>query len=117
MKHQLRVFQIVVALTTILIVGNTGAQSVAINTISGSHFCAGDTISVTFTATGSWRAGNAFILQLSDPTGSFSNGFRNIGSLVDTLPGTFTIDTTIWARSSTHYRFRILAASPYITSA
>ncbi len=63
-------------------------------------------------------AGNVFLLQLSDPKGSFSNGFRNIGSLFDTVPGTFTIDTTIsYVGSSTHYRFRILAAVPYIISA
>ncbi|HZK76333.1 MAG TPA: T9SS type A sorting domain-containing protein, partial [Candidatus Kapabacteria bacterium] len=54
----------------------------------------------------------------SDPTGSFSNGFKYIGSVADTMPGTFTIDATIPASAgaSTHYRFRILAASPYFTS-
>ncbi len=94
-------------------------QSVTINSISGTSFCTGDSISVHFTATGFWGHRNAFTLELSDPTGSFNNGFLNIGSLIDTLPGTFTINWTIPANTtpSTNYRFRILAAIPYTTSA
>jgi hypothetical protein len=93
-------------------------QSVTINSVSGTSFCEGDSISVTFTASCTWGHKNAFTLQLSDPTGSFSN-FQNIGSIFDTLPGTFTINWTIPASVglSMHYRFRILAAIPYIISA
>ncbi len=100
-----------------LIAGNAGAQSVTIGAIPGSRFCAGDPISVSFTATGTWGRRNAFTLQISDPSGSFSNGFLNLGSLVDTLPGTFTINATMPSAASTHYRLRILAANPYVTSA
>ena len=98
--------------------GSVNAQSVSILPISRTSFCAGDSIAVSFTVTGFFGHRNAFTLQLSDPTGSFSN-FQNIGSLVDTLPGTFTINTTIPVilSSSAQYRFRILAAIPYITSA
>ena len=105
------------AFAIFFIAGNAGAQSVTIDSISGSSFCTGDPISVTFTATGSWGAGNVFLLQLSDSTGSFTNTFQNVGSLFDTLPGIFTIETTIpYGRPSTRYRFRILATSPYVTS-
>ncbi|HYM20258.1 MAG TPA: T9SS type A sorting domain-containing protein [Candidatus Kapabacteria bacterium] len=100
-----------------LFIAAAQGQTVTINSVSGTSFCAGDSISVTFTVTGFWGHRNAFTLQLSDPSGSFSNGFKNIGSLVDTLPGTFTINTIIPWVSSTHYRFRILAAIPFITSA
>jgi hypothetical protein len=93
------------------------AQTIAINSVSGTTFCAGDPLAVTFTATGTWGHKNAFTLQLSNDSGTFDNGFLNIGSLIDTLSGTFTINTTISASSSTHYRLRILAAVPYITSA
>ena len=97
--------------------GLAQGQTIAINSVSGTSFCDDDSISVTFTAAGFWGHRNAFTLQLSDPTGSFSN-FQNIGSLLDTLPGTFTINTAIpFVASSPHYRFRILAAIPYMTSA
>ncbi len=102
----------------LLFAGNAGAQSVTIGAIPGSRFCVGDPISVPFTATGFWGHRNAFTLQLSDEGGSFSN-FQNVGSLLDTLPGTFTINSTIplSANPSGHYRFRIVAALPYTVSA
>jgi hypothetical protein len=108
----------IVICNVLLITSIAVGQSVTINSISGTSFCAGDSISVTFTATGFWGHRNAFTLQLSDPTGSFSN-FKNIGSLVDTLPGTFTINWIIPGNTtpSMNYRVRILAAIPYTTSA
>ena len=95
------------------------AQSVTMGAVPGKSFCSGDPIAVSFRATGFFGHRNAFDLQLSDPTGSFANGFQNIGSLIDTLPGTFMITTTIppTITTSLHYRFRILAAIPYIPSA
>ncbi len=91
-------------------------QTIAISSLSGSGFCSGDSVSVTFTVTGLWGHRNAFTLQLSDPTGSFSSNFQNLGSIVDTLPGTFSINAII-SGSGSHYRIRILGAIPYITSA
>src|SRR5665213_2643904 len=95
------------------------AQSVTIGTIPASSFCSGDPISVSFTATGFWQHKNAFTLQLSDAAGNFTNGFSNLGSIQDTLPGTFTITTAIPGNivSSARYRFRIMGALPYMTSA
>jgi hypothetical protein len=112
-----RSFLFIFAFAFLLITGSAGAQSVTLGTIPGSHFCSGDPISVSFIATGNWGHKNAFTLQVSDPSGSFSNGFLNLGSLVDTLPGTFTINARMPSAASTHYRLRILAASPYIASA
>jgi hypothetical protein len=119
MKNLHRTLEIFFSLAFFLITRNAGAQSVSIDKISGLRFCLGDHISVTFTATGHWDQGNVFILQLSDATGSFSNGFVKLGSLSDTLPGTFTIDTIIPNNvyQSTRYRLRILAVVPYTTSA
>ncbi len=97
--------------------GVVRAQTVTIGAIPGSHFCAGDSIAISFTAAGFFGHKNVFTLQLSDTTGSFSNGFQNLASLADTLPGTFTIHTTLPYSEGTHYRFRIMAAVPYTTSA
>jgi hypothetical protein len=118
MKNPHRTLRICFALAFLLIAGNAGAQSVTIGTVPGSQFCVGDPISVALTATGTWNQGNVFVLQLSDSSGSFSNGFQKIGSLIDALPGTFSINGNIpYVSASTHYRFRILGASPYFTSA
>jgi hypothetical protein len=87
MKNCYRAFRIFSASVIFLIAGNAGAQSVKIDAVSGSSFCLGGSISVTFTATGFADQSNTFILQLSDTSGSFSNGFPNIGSLVDTSQG------------------------------
>ena len=116
MKNTWIIFFVLISCSS-LFIGIAQGQSVTIGTISGSSFCAGDSISVAFTATGFWGHRNAFTLQLSDTSGSFSSGFKNLGSLIDTLPGTFTINATIPASAGMHYRFRILAANPYITSA
>src|SRR5437763_2401741 len=96
--------------------GLAHAQTVTINSVSGTSFCDGDSVSVTFTVTGFWGHRNAFTLQLSDPNGSFSNNFKNLGSIVDTLPGAFTIKTINSGNGGLHYRFRILAAIPYTIS-
>ncbi len=105
------------SLALMLLPGISTAQTITINSVSGTSFCAGDPVSVSFTVTGYWGHRNAFVLQLSDTTGSFST-FQNLGSIVDTLPGTFTIDTSIpvSVSPSSHYRFRILGAIPYFTS-
>src|SRR5690606_2755807 len=53
---------------------------IAIDPLSFSMMCRGESISVGYTATGSFVAGNVFILQLSDKDGSFDEGFRNLAS-------------------------------------
>jgi len=95
------------------------AQTISINSVSGSTFCGGDPVSVSFTVTGFWQHNNAFTLQLSDPSGSFTNGFSNLSSIKDTLPGTFTFSTAApkTAVASTHYRVRVIGALPYVESA
>ncbi len=96
------------------------AQTITLDSISGTTFCLGDPFSVTFTATGTWGHANAFTVQLLDTSGSFNNNdFSNIGSFIDSLPGTFTLVTAIpkTALGSAHYRIRVIGANPYITSA
>ncbi len=94
------------------------AQTISIATVSGGSFCAGDPVSVSFTTTGSWGHKNAFTLQLSDPSGSFSSGFKNLGSLFDTIGGALSISATMPSNplGSSHYRVRVIGAVPYIAS-
>jgi len=119
----------------LLIPGFSLSQTITINSVSATQFCMGDTISATFTATGTWGHKNAFTLQLSDVNGSFANSFTNLGSFSDTVPGTFALQSAIpvnlsaqittdggktWqnvSASSSLYRVRIIAAFPYTMSA
>ncbi len=97
----------------------SSAQTITINSVSGANFCAGDPISITFTVTGTWGHKNAFTLQLSNVSGTFNNGFAGLGSVTDTVPGTFTINTAIPPTTlySSHYRIRVIGAYPYTESA
>jgi PKD repeat protein len=93
------------------------AQSITINSVSATQFCAADPVSVTFTASSGWGHKNAFTLQLSDKTGSFTS-FTNIGSVQDTIGGTITINSAIPSDAlvSIHYRLRVIGAIPYTPS-
>jgi hypothetical protein len=94
------------------------AQTITINSVSTAGTCSGDSISVTFTVTGNWGHKNAFALQLSDPDGSFASTFTNLGSIKDSIPGTFTLQSSIpsTVTASSKYHVRIIGAYPYIAS-
>ena len=112
-------FILLSVLALILIPTLSRGQAISIGSVSATRFCAGDPLSVTFTVTGTWGHNNAFTLQLSNDTGTFDNGFTRLGSIIDTVPGTFTISTTIPPATpfSSHYRFRVIGAKPYTESA
>ena len=94
MKKNSTSFAVFCAVWLLIAASAPHAQTITFGSISGTTFCAGDPLSVTFTATGTWGHKNAFTLQLSNDSGTFDNGFQNIGSISDTAPGTFTIYTT-----------------------
>ncbi len=81
------------------------AQSILINSVSATSFCAGDSLTVHFTASGNWGDNNSFILQLSDINGSFMNGtFTKLGTAHDAASGVYSISSQIWVASSQRYR-------------
>jgi hypothetical protein len=94
------------------------AQTITVDSVSGTTFCSGDPVSVTFTTAGFWDHNNAFTLQLSNASGGFQDGFNNLGSLKDTLPGTFTIIASIPSSTSysNQYSLRVIGAIPYTAS-
>jgi hypothetical protein len=79
-----------------------------------SAFCAGSTVSVPYTVSGSYNPGNVFTAQLSGSTGSFTSP-TVIGSVSSTGAG--TINATIPAGTSpgTGYRIRVVSSSPSVT--
>ena len=59
-------------------------QTISTGVIAGSPFCVGASVSVPFTITGTFTAGNVFTAQLSDASGSFASPVA-IGTLTSTI--------------------------------
>lgn len=96
-------------------------EGVASNSITSpsmnpnGQICAGGAITLNFSTTGVYSAGNVFQAQLSDATGSFSNPVI-IGSLSSVSGG--TINGTIPANTlaGSLYRIRIVSTQPVANS-
>ncbi|WP_191907022.1 T9SS type A sorting domain-containing protein [Adhaeribacter soli] len=70
-------------------------------------YCAGNTVTVEFTTTGTYNAGNVFTAQLSDASGSFTSPIQ---SATGTNPISLTIPTT--AATGNAYKVRVIASDP-----
>jgi hypothetical protein len=86
--------------------------SISTGTI-GTPICAGSSINVPFTITGTFSSGNSFIAQLSDVEGAFTNP-TNIGTLTATTAGTITATIPSIQGSGTAYRIRVISTTPAI---
>lgn len=92
--------------------GTTSTNSITLSSLAQSSFCPGASLSVGFSQTGSYNAGNTFTVQLSNASGSFASP-TNIGS------GTASpISATIPAGATTGsgYLIRIVSSNPAVTS-
>ncbi len=76
----------------------------------------GASISVPFTMTGTFSAGNTVTAQLSDASGSFASPVT-IGSATATASGTITATIPAGTATGTGYRVRVVSSSPAITAA
>lgn len=75
--------------------------------------CAGGTLTVPFTATGSFDAGNIFTAQLSDATGSF-NAPVTIGSLASGTSGSIVCTIPPGTPPGAGYRVRVVSSAPVV---
>lgn len=75
----------------------------------------GAAISIPFTKTGTYAAGNVFTAQLSDAAGSFASPV-SLGTLTSSSAGTITGTIPAGTPSGTGYRVRVIASSPYQTA-
>lgn len=93
-----------------------GAQPHAVNTttVTPLQVCAGNTVQVVYTATGTWGAGNVFTAELSDATGSFAAPVA-IGSVASTTPVPITATIPAGTPAGTGYRIRVSASAPATT--
>jgi hypothetical protein len=95
--------------------GGGGGVTATTGVISPGTNCAGATVSVPFTITGTYNAGNIFTAQLSDAAGSFVSPV-NIGTLAGvaagSISGVIPANTT---PSGSGYKIRVIASSPTAT--
>lgn len=75
----------------------------------------GTSISVPFTLTGTYTAGNTITAQLSDASGSFASP-TNIGSVTATASGTITATIPAGTVTGTGYRIRVVSSTPVLTA-
>jgi len=73
--------------------------------------CAGNSVSIAFSTTGSFGAGNQFTVQLSDATGSFAAPLATATGA--SSPISLTIPTTVATGS---YKIRVISSNPAVVS-
>ncbi len=106
---------------TTFVIGTTGsvisASTLTVGTISTSPICPLSTINVPYTVTGSYTVGNVFTAQLSNASGSFSNGVQTLGTLTSTTSGTIVGIIPRGTTSGSSYKVRVVSSLPGVTSA
>jgi hypothetical protein len=90
------------------------SNSISSSTISPLSYCQNGTVSIPFTATGTFIAGNIFTAQLSDASGSFASP-TNIGSLTATASDTISAIIPAAQAAGAGYRIRVISSSPAVT--
>lgn len=79
-----------------------------------SVVCAGNALTIPYTLTGAFNAGNVFTAQLSDAAGSFASPLI-IGSANSTVSGSITALIPAATAPATTYKVRIVSSSPSFT--
>ena len=77
-------------------------------------FCAGASVNVPFTITGTFTAGNIFTAQLSNAAGSFAAPV-SIGTLAGTTAGTIAATIPAGTAAGAGYRIRVVSSAPVAT--
>ena len=96
-------------------VGQPAALTLATNAVSGSPFCAGSAISVSFTASTAPNAGNVYTAQLSSASGSFATPV-SLGTLASAAAsGTISGTVPAGTAQGSGYRVRVVASNPATT--
>ncbi|RYY38954.1 MAG: T9SS type A sorting domain-containing protein [Chitinophagaceae bacterium] len=89
-------------------------QTVQVGTIDPTVYCAGATLSVPFTATGSFDTSNLFSAELSSASGSFGSPVV-IGTVQAMASGSINATIPSGTTNGAGYRIRVVASSPAVT--
>jgi hypothetical protein len=88
------------------------SQSITISPLTKTTYCIGDTLSISYQASGTFEYNNSFFAQLSDANGSF----KTFNSMGRSISGSGTIKFTL-NNNGQHYRVRVASGAPYVYSA
>jgi uncharacterized repeat protein (TIGR03803 family) len=82
--------------------------------VNSNAFCAGSSLNVAYTATGSYGSANVFTAQLSDASGSFANPVA-IGNTTSATSGTIEAVIPATTTAGTGYRIRVVSSNQAVT--
>ncbi|MFA5974435.1 MAG: PKD-like domain-containing protein, partial [Lentimicrobiaceae bacterium] len=85
--------------------------SISTSAISPTSYCAGASVSVPYTKSGTFNSGNIFTAQLSNASGSFASPV-NIGTLTSTSAGTISGTIPAGTIYGIGYRIRVVSSTP-----
>jgi len=88
------------------------SQTISTGSVTGTY-CSGASVSVSYTANGTFTSGNVFYAQLSDSSGHFSNAV-NIGSTTSISSGSISATIPSGTLTSSHYLIRVISTMPAI---
>ncbi|HEX2533656.1 MAG TPA: hypothetical protein VHK69_07970 [Chitinophagaceae bacterium] len=93
------------------------SYSIQTGSLVSATICAGSTVQVPYTATGTYNGNNTFMTQLSDASGSFAFP-RNLALISSTaLSGAISSEIPVNTPPGTGYRIRVVSGSPAFTGA
>ncbi|MBK6408732.1 MAG: hypothetical protein IPO60_01740 [Flavobacteriales bacterium] len=95
----------------VVITSSSDENAIAAGTLAFSSYCAGSAVTVPYTASGAWNAGNVFTAELSDINGSFSSAV-DIGSVASTTSGSIAGTIPPGTATGTGYQVRVTGSDP-----
>ncbi len=105
---------------TTYVIGNSGSilspSTIADLAVSGTGtYCAGSTVTVTYSITGSYNSGNVFTAQLSNSIGDFTTPV-SIGTVTATTATNISVTLPSNTVTGNGYRIRVVSNNPGATS-
>ncbi len=88
-------------------------NGISASAITGTSFCAGSTVTVPYTITGTFLSGNNFSAELSNSSGSFSPPVT-IGTIASTAAGSISATIPAGTTAGSGYRIRVVSNNPNI---
>lgn len=93
------------------------SQTVTITSpVASTTYCAGTSITVNYTVSSAFGAGNVFTAQLSNAAGSFTSGVISIGTRTATSNNNIACTLPFTLPTSSLYRIQIVSSNPVSTS-
>jgi hypothetical protein len=87
--------------------------TISMPTLSTTNLCAGSSLNVSFTTTGSFQPGTTFQVQLSNANGTFESPQPTVIGTTD-VAGTVSCTIPLNVAFGTEYRIRVIASGPVL---